>query len=298
MISCGICSRSKVQKEEVGSGCAKSSMFRNRIHDVSGVLWTGGLSAWIEYLTRWQINIETWTDCKVLKALHHFCQQNSSSLLVIMTVEKCFALYFPLQTKRFCTVGTAKKITFIFALIFCLFNAQFFFIYDAEIAPNGEKRCIWPSQRYEEIYYQIDAFLYSFIPLTVMFTANCLIISKFMIAKYKNRRGGTESVNQALSKSAVKGTVMLLTVSFAFIILTAPICITYAITVDPPVIVYGVTVILVYLNHSINGVLYSISGSRFRQELVKLFVCCGTCGNASNKRESTEQIASISTSVS
>ena len=257
------------------------------IHDVGfvlGVLWTGGLSVWIEYLTRWQTKLESWTDCKVLKPLHHVCQQYSSSLLVIMAVEKCFALYFSLQTKRFCTVGTAKKISLISAVVFCLFNAQFFFIYDAEISSNREKRCIWLSKRYEEIYYQIDGVLYSFIPLTVMFTANCLIIIKFMVAKYKNRQGGTQSVNQALSKSAVKGSVMLLTVSFGFIILTAPICITYTITVDPPVIVYGVTVILLYLNHSINGVLYSISGSRFRHELVKLFVCCG---KGINKREST-----------
>ena len=39
----------------------------------------------------------------------------------------------------------------------------------------------------------------------------------FMIAKWE------KSVNQILSKSAVKGTVMLLTVSFAFFILTAPL---------------------------------------------------------------------------
>ena len=39
-----------------------------------------------------------------------------------------------------------------------------------------------------------------------------------MIAKWKNRAGSTESVNQALSKSAIKGSVMLLTISFAFII--------------------------------------------------------------------------------
>ena len=94
-----------------------------------------------------------------------------------------------------------------------------------------------------------------------------------MLAKLKNRQDGSESVNQALSKSAVKGSVMLLTLSFAFIILTGPICITYTITVDPPVKVYGATVILVYLNHSINGVLYSISGSRFRHELMDLFHC-------------------------
>ena len=74
-----------------------------------------------------------------------------------------------------------------------------------------------------------------------------------MMAKWKNRHGGTGSVNQALSKSAVKGSTMLLTVSFAFIILTGPISITYSIMADPPIMVYGITVILQYLNHSING---------------------------------------------
>ena len=57
-----------------------------------------------------------------------------------------------------------------------------------------------------------------------------------------------------LSKSAVRGSVMLVTVSFAFIILTGPISIAYTIMDDPPILVYGVTVILQYLNHSINGV--------------------------------------------
>ena len=67
----------------------------------------------------------------------------------------------------------------------------------------------------------------------LVFTANCLIILKFMIAKWRNRQGGTESVNQALSKSAVKSTVMLLTVSFAFIILTSPIAIAFSIMDNP-----------------------------------------------------------------
>ena len=107
-----------------------------------------------------------------------------------------------------------------------------------------------------------------------MFTANCLIIFKFMTAKWRNRHSGTESVNQALSKSAVKGSVMLLAVSFAFIILTGPICVRNLMN-DPPKMVYGVTVILQYLNHSINGVLYCITGSRFRQELRNLFNVCG-----------------------
>ena len=115
--------------------------------------------------------------------------------------------------------------------------------------------------------------LYSF--LTAMCIVNCLLVIKFMLAKWRKRCGDTESVNQALSKSAVKGSVMLLCVSFAFIVLTAPIC--YAsITSDVPSMVYGVTVILQYLNHSINGLLYCITGSRFRQELRGLFSYCFT----------------------
>ena len=229
----------------------------------------------MQHLTEGRINPYAWTDCKLGRAMQYFCQQYSSSLLVIMAVEKCFALYFPLQTKRFCTVGTAKKISLFSALIFFAFNASAFFIYGTETASTGIKRCVFVNvpDGYQFIHSQIDAFLYSFIPLSVMYTANCLIILKFMIAKCRNRHGGTGSVNQALSKSAVKGTVMLLTVSFAFIILTAPISIAFSIMDSPPAIVYGVTIILLYLNHSINGILYSISGSRFREELKNLFLC-------------------------
>ena len=217
-----------------------------------------------------------------------------------MAVEKCFALYFPLQTKSNCTVSTAKKISLISAVIFFGFNAQFFFIFDTENAVNGEKRCIWVRvpEGYKAVYLQIDAFLYSFIPLTVMFTANCLIILKFMMAKWKNRDGSTESLNQALSKSAVKGTLMLLTVSFAFIILTGPISIAYTIMEDPPIMVYGVTVILQYLNHSINGVLYCITGSRFRHELMKLFGCHGNETNRSTGVYSMSHVSTSSMNVS
>ena len=157
-----------------------------------------------------------------------------------------------------------------------------------ETDSNGMKTCIFVKA--PQHYFQIDAFLASFIPWTVMFTANCFIILKFMMAKWKNRHGGTESVNQALSKSAVRGSVMLLTVSFSFIILTAPINIAFSITKDPPRLFYGVAVILQYLNHSINGVLYCITGSRFRQELMDLFKCC------SKKRPVISSVTNTNTS--
>ena len=212
-----------------------------------------------------------------------------------MSVEKLFALYFPLRTKSICTVSTAKKLTLASAVVFFLFDGQFFFIYAAKTRDNGVKYCTWVNipEGYDDIYWQIDAILYSFAPFTIMIIVNCMIIFKFMMAKWQNRRGGTESVSQALSKSAVKGTVMLVTVSTAFIVLTGPASLAVAIFGDDlPVMVYGVTVLLQYLNHSINAVLYCISGSRFRNELMKVFGCYKP------KRRSTSSMASNSSSMS
>ena len=173
-------------------------------------------------------------------------------------------------------MSTAKKLTFISAAVFLLFDGQFFFVYDNKTNGNGVGYCTWVNipEGYGDVYWQIDAILYSFAPFTIMIIANCMIIFKFMMARWQTRSGGTESVSQALSKSAVKGTVMLVTVSTAFIILTGPASVAVAVFGDaPPIMVYGVTVLLQYLNHSINTVLYCISGSRFRHELMKVFGC-------------------------
>ena len=262
---------------------------------LSGVLWTGCFSTWMKNLTRGQIDPDTWTNCKVMLTLFFFYFHYSSLILMFMAVEKCFALYFPLQIKIICTVKTTKKISLVTGIILFGFSAQLFFIRGEETDSNGLKHCVWVqvSESYLIIYYQIDAFLYSFLPLSVILIANFLIILKFMIAKCKNRHGGTQSVNQALSKSAVKGTAMLLTVSFAFVILTGLIAIGKTLMGDHPhVMVYGVTVIVQYLNHGTNGLLYCISGSRFRNELMHLFNCCGN-KSVTRNMTNTNSVTSI-----
>ena len=107
-----------------------------------------------------------------------------------------------------------------------------------------------------------------------MISADFAIIYKFIKAKLKTNQGGTESTEQALSKSGTRGTAMLLTVSFAFIILTGPIAF-LQITTFPnvSVLTYTIFLILQYTNHGINGFLYSASGTRFRNELKNTLSC-------------------------
>ena len=74
---------------------------------ISVVLWIGCFVIWIAMLTENQVMPGTWTDCKLFSFLFYFARHCSSMLLVLMLVEKCFAVYFPLKAKTVCTVKTA-----------------------------------------------------------------------------------------------------------------------------------------------------------------------------------------------
>ena len=195
-------------------------------------------------------------------------------MLVIMSIEKCFALYFPLKTKGICTVRTAKWATFLTALSLAAFNAQFFFIIEKN-SEGGRDRCnfIRVSQSYVLTYNRFDSLLYSFVPFAIMGVTNSAIVFKFAKAKLSSTHNGTDSTSQALSKSSMKGVATLVTVSIMFIILTGPEAVVYSITHYPHPVVNGVLHATATLNHSINSVLYCIVGSRFRQEMIDTLLC-------------------------
>ena len=194
-------------------------------------------------------------------------------LLVLMSIEKCFAVYFPLKSMTVCTVRTAKWATGIVGVILAGYDSLNFFLVKSVISKwSGHHSCV-PVSKYTLTIRAVDSILYSFVPFALMFVVNFAIAFKFMRAKC-NQRNSTESTNQALSKSATRGTAMVVTVSVAFLLLTAPTAVYnvvykwYALDSLP---LYRVFMNLTqYLNHSINGVLYCIVGSRFRAEIVKL----------------------------
>ena len=60
-----------------------------------------------------------------------------------MSIEKFFALYFPLKTRSVCTVGTARWVSGVTALVFAAFNAQAFFIYEAKTYSGSYHLCLY-----------------------------------------------------------------------------------------------------------------------------------------------------------
>ena len=241
---------------------------------LSVVLWTGCFGTWVRHLTRRQVDPRIWTDCKLFYFLFYFGRHYSSMLLVMMSIEKCFAVYFPLKTKTVCTVRTAKWVTGIVGIILAGYNSiQFFDKYAYFIKAYGRHACLFGLDlKIIQILDNVDSSLYSFVPFIVMFITNFAIVLKFMGAKCGSN--STESTNQALAKVATRGTAMVVTVSVTFLLLTAPTAVNMMHDFvkqpanDP---LYRAFMNLTqYLNHSINGVLYCIVGRKFRSELLKL----------------------------
>ena len=232
------------------------------------VLWSGGFNKWIHILTRYQVDPRIWTKCKLYYFMFYFGRHYSSVLLVLMSIEKCFAVYFPLKSKTICTVKTAKWVTGIVGV--SLAGYHIFHVWDWKprfFKSSGRTLC----SNYRKLF-AVNSTLYSFGPFILMFITNFAIVFKFMRAKCKHN--STESTNQALSKSATRGTAMVVTVSITFLILTAPSAVYSALPYAIPLPknrMYQVFMNFTqYLNHSINGVLYCIVGSRFRNELLKI----------------------------
>ena len=241
-----------------------------------GFLWTGYFPAWIGTITRQAVNAYGWTDCKLAYFCWYFFRQYSSALLVMMSIEKFIALYFPFKTRDICTVKTAKWASGIAFVIFFFLNIFWFFVVK-------EKRDIGARNSacvYEEFFWKyvltfsnLNSVLYSYGPFAIMGFTNTAIIYKFVRAKLASKHGGTESTNQALSNVAMRGTAILITVTMAFIILTGPANIISGITVNIHPLLLPFLYLGVGLNHSINGLLYCIVGSQFRKELMETLRC-------------------------
>ena len=77
-----------------------------------------------------------------------------------MSVEKCFAVYFPLKSKTVCTVRTAKWATGIVGVVLAGYNI-FHFVDGQADKSNGYSICILKNN-YWKILFAVDSALYSF----------------------------------------------------------------------------------------------------------------------------------------
>lgn len=133
------------------------------------------------------------------------------------------------------------------------------------------------------IYPWMDLLLYFFIPALIISIGEVLIIRRIVESRQLRLRMlcANSAMPVKISDNSTSITVMLLTVNAVFILCTTPISV-YLIGMPYWVdsvsgfteyqeIGWSVVNLLMYLSHSINFILYLLSGARFRQQVFKLF---------------------------
>ena len=212
--------------------------------------------------------------CKIPLFLAAFFHEFSSGLLVIMSLEKLFVLHFPTKRSKFSTVKIAKRMSIGLAVFYILVNCPVIYLFKPLDTPFG-RVCSFNSN-YTSIFFKVSSLLYSFVPFGIIGMANMAIIYKFMKTKFDRGKVGTIPTNQALNKAGMRGTAILITVSLTFLVLTSPIAFSAANTASGTIqhtLLASVFATLSILNHAINSVLYSIVGTKFRNELMALLKC-------------------------
>ena len=163
------------------------------------------------------------------------------------------------------------------AAIFFIYNIQWFFTLEMVYVKRlNWTRCqIVNAPEFLKLHWRdIDAAIASYIPMGLMLVFNLAIITLL----WRNRRTNLSigATSKDMSKIAKQVTLMLLAVTWVFIILKSPVAI-YLHIVGIHIRKYPVTMStltnFVYINSSINSFLYMLSGSKYRERAIAMFIC-------------------------
>ena len=275
--------------------------------------------------------------CRIVWYLGSGVVLASSFVVVAMTVDRFLAVRWPLKTLHFCTPRRAKLVcTFVICLAFSC-KVPYIWL----ITAVGKLNCVAFGQSdnvWITLYYWINTALSCYIPFVILLTLNILIIKAIRLTqrnkyisegsihqftsngtgsstKYSTASEATNGISMTVKRNNKRSniktsqvgnsvTVMLLLVSFAFILLTAPIYIFY--------IVYMIkskysssyayaeyyfsavfTSSIYQFNSAINFYLYCFSGTKFRSDLKLLFAKCKCNAKKSDVQETSDDVSSV-----
>ncbi|XP_060074568.1 probable G-protein coupled receptor B0563.6 [Ylistrum balloti] len=259
------------------------------------VLYIGLLRRWTGELTGVDIKDHAAWLCKLTVTVSYLFSDFSVWLIVAVTVERYIAVCHPLQATVLCSVQKARTVSVIMFLTIVAINVHFMWTVDLSITKtNGSdiatcEASEWYTYALTEVWPWVDAAIYSFVPCFILTILNFLIIRQVLLARrfrcqLQNCKSGRNNQLQKKlpTEGSIKLTLMLLAVSFTFMITTLPNNVSLIVTVlmDSQLntlqqiarfaLAKTITELLMYTNHSINFFLYCATGKKFRRNIEKL----------------------------
>ena len=222
------------------------------------------------------------TVCRIFSFLMLSCGTMSSWTVVLVSVERYIAIFYPLKVHLYLTLKRIHILMCCLILITC--TSKVYYLLKSHIVIfNGIPVCFIDGKNANNdlILSIINWLLYSFIPFCIITTLNLLILKRLKSQKTSYARS---QQLPTLSTTRVNMLVpMMFAISIVFVVTTIPISILTIIINVFRVNGHGwdennnlflvLAKGLVNLNHIINFFLYCVTGSVFRSALFALFKC-------------------------
>ncbi|WAR11423.1 TRFR-like protein [Mya arenaria] len=192
------------------------------------VLFVGLLRRWLGDILQMDIQSESDWLCKTVSVLGYSSSQFSVWQIIAVTIECYLVVSHPLHTSRYCNLTRAKRIICLIALLIVAINFHFLFTVSVHEHEHGLKEC--GSVAEFRLLVTIDASLYALLPFLLIVIFNTLIIIQTLKATiWRAAQNGplinTADKRKVFKDNNIKLTVMLLSVSFTFLITTFPMAI-------------------------------------------------------------------------
>ena len=239
------------------------------------VLYTQTFNLWLENVLEIKLKLHSEILCKLYYFFIFLCPQISSWLIMCLTVERTICTFFSTRVRQFPGPKVGLSVVGSIVCGLCVLNGHALY---GRILVFGETRnstrdtCGFVNDLYMDFYYRywsmINFVTYFAIPIIIIILGNS--ITSYSV--YKSGRSimtMVESSGLTIIKQKIRHVFLItLLVSIAFIVLVTPLPLLFLFnrvnTMDFPAALF---VHMVSLNHSINFLLYIVSGNRFRKDL-------------------------------
>ncbi|XP_052779346.1 neuromedin-U receptor 1-like [Mya arenaria] len=262
------------------------------------LLYVGLLRQWIKYTFDKDIRHQSGLLCKLHWYAMYTCSDIAVWILPAITVERLVATICPLKSRSVCTKTYAKVVTVSIIVTALLINVHILYGFGRlELQMNNQTvifPCIPLTKSYEAFFEKtwtwIDLCKFSLLPFAILTSGNICIVYRLLLSskKFKNKvapSGNIEAPSGRLhSQRRSNMSILLVCLNFVFIFCTLPVCVYFIglpnfIPKDIPRNIqlqdpwWALVNMLLYLNYSCNFIMYCLAGSRFRNEVRKLFKC-------------------------
>ncbi len=251
----------------------------------NGVLYLSAFKTWVRAVFQWELLHVSDAGCKIIMCLFLVSLHLSAWLIVAMSTDRFLVVWFPFKAAYWCSGKRAKITTAILTLIIIAYNIHVFWTLGlVRHSKTGRVLACGPSV---DDYFMMKVFpilklvSYSILPFCIVLVLNVLIT--FRLWKNRSSISRADGSNSSSRVSQNRITIMLLTVSFVWLLMTSPFTMWSLLGTHrgsshqraQTFLFKTICFLCLYINHGINFYLYCCTGRRFRQDLTDII--CVPC---------------------